>query len=267
MNKSILFHILTIGVCSFVLYSCEDIIDIHLRSVDPKIVIEGGVYLDSLPTIRITTTKDFDDTNEYPPVKDAVVEIWDNAGNRETLLFDTDLEGYVATNPRLKGVERQVYNLSVKYREKEYQALSVMPPLVRLDSLTLSRIPLLDYPCPTIHFTTSTQRESGGYRCVTRINDRLRTNEIFISSDRIENKSIHLIIPVFRRDEEKEDPIKRGDEITVELQCLDEELYNFFQTLESVDNNTANPVTNIKGGALGYFGAFASERKMIKVEW
>ncbi|KAA6324747.1 hypothetical protein EZS27_025958 [termite gut metagenome] len=266
MNKSILFHVLTISAYSFALCSCEDIIDIKLRSVDPKIVIEGSMYLDSLPIIRITTTKDFGDTNEYPPIKDAVVEIWDNAGNRETLLFDTYSEGYVATNPRLKGVERRVYHLSVKYKEEEYRALSVMKPLVKLDSLTLSRIPLLDYPCPTIHFTTPTQKESGGYRCVTYINDKPRTNEMLISSDRIESKSIHLIIPVFRRNEENDDPIKQGDEITVELQCLDEELYNFFQTLERVDNNTANPVTNIKGGALGYFGAFASDRKTITVE-
>ncbi|KAA6330640.1 hypothetical protein EZS27_020678, partial [termite gut metagenome] len=224
MNKSILY-ILTIITYSFVLYSCEDIIDINLRSVSPKIVIEGSVYLDSLPTIHITTTKDFNETNEYPLVKDAVVEIWDNVGNRETLLFKADIGRYVATNPRLKGIERRVYHLSVKYKEEEYQASSVMKPLVRLDSLTLSRIPLLDYPCPTVHFTTPTQKENGGYRCVTHINDRLRNNEMLISSGHIENKLVHLIIPVFRRDKESDDPIKQGDEITVELQCLDEELY------------------------------------------
>jgi hypothetical protein len=84
----------------------------------------------------------------------------------------------------------------------------------------------------------------------------------------MESKSIHLIIPVFRREGgSNDDPIKQGDEITVELQYLDEKLYTFFQTLDEVNNNTANPVTNIKGGALGYFGAFASEQKMITAEW
>ncbi|KAA6330791.1 hypothetical protein EZS27_020537 [termite gut metagenome] len=266
MNQSIRFYILTTTVaCSCALCSCEDVININLHSVEPKIVIEGRIYIDSLPTVRITTTKDFSDTNEYPPIADAVVEIKDNTGNREILSFHTETGEYTAINPNLKGIERREYSLSVAYQGKEYRALSVMPPLVELDSLTLSKVTLLDYPCPTIHFTNPPIRENGGYRCIVYINEKRRDNEMLISSERIENKSVHLIIPVFRRNEENDDPIHQGDSITVEMQCLDQELYNFFQTLDR-RNNAANLATNIKGGALGYFGAFASERKTITVK-
>jgi len=72
--------------------------------------------------------------------------------------------------------------------------------------------------------------------------------------------------------DEKDDPrnIKTGDKVTIEMQCLDDPVYEFWYTLRSGggdgDGNTAapaNPITNIKGGALGYFSAHTVTRQSV----
>ncbi|KAA6320510.1 hypothetical protein EZS27_029725, partial [termite gut metagenome] len=217
----------------------------------------------------VSATKDFNSINEYPSIKDAVVEIWDNVGNRQILPFNVDSDKYVATNLALRGVERKTYNLSVKYQGKEYLAESIMLPLVKIDSLTLSKLTLLDYPCPMIHFTSPIDMKKGGYKCTIYINDKVLTNDTFISADYLAGKPIHLILPIFFEEEEedrKDTSIKQGDNITVEMQCLDADLYKFFWSLDRTNNRMSNPINNIKGGALGYFGAYSWTQKKVTVE-
>ncbi|KAA6349390.1 hypothetical protein EZS27_003218 [termite gut metagenome] len=269
MNRTTTFRTLTIGIGFFTLFSCEDIINIELHSVKPQIVIEGIVRMGALPTVRVSTTQDFNSINEYPSIKDAVVEIWDDAGNREILPFNVDSDKYVVTNAALiGGIRRKTYNLSVTCQGNKYLAESTMLPLVKIDSLTLSKLSVLDYPCPMIHFTSPIGMKEGGYKCTIYINDKVLTNDTFISVDYLAGKPIHLILPIFFEEEEdrRDTPIKQGDNITVEMQCLDANLYKFFWSLGRTNNRMANPVNNIKGGALGYFGAYSWTQKKVTVE-
>ena len=64
--------------------------------------------------------------------------------------------------------------------------------------------------------------------------------------------------------------IKTGDEVTIEMQCLDEPIYQYWYTLRTGggdgNENTAspaNPITNITGGALGYFSAHTISRQTV----
>ena len=72
--------------------------------------------------------------------------------------------------------------------------------------------------------------------------------------------------------DEQDDPrnIKSGDRVTIEMQCIDEIVYRYWSTVKAGggdgDGNTAapaNPITNIKGGALGYFSAHTVSRKAV----
>jgi hypothetical protein len=67
--------------------------------------------------------------------------------------------------------------------------------------------------------------------------------------------------------------VKKGDVITVEMQCLDKGSYEYFYSLFSIGNNgpgggatPTNPVSNISGGALGYFSAFTSQKQTIEIK-
>ncbi len=60
-----------------------------------------------------------------------------------------------------------------------------------------------------------------------------------------------------------------GDTVSVDLQCIDANVYKYWFSLdqsatgENQSASPANPVTNIVGGALGYFSAYSFTRQTI----
>ena len=62
-----------------------------------------------------------------------------------------------------------------------------------------------------------------------------------------------------------------GDTVMVEMQGIDPSVYKFFLSLSqsSTGGNESvapgNPVSNIKGGAIGYFNAYVKQRKKVIV--
>lgn len=56
-------------------------------------------------------------------------------------------------------------------------------------------------------------------------------------------------------DEDGKIPLMEGDSISLELLTFDRPAWEFYQSLSSSERTTANPVTNIKGGAQGIFMA------------
>ena len=270
MNKKNIFTLIAglTAMCSF--SACEDIIDVELNSVEPELVIEGTIRMGSAAEVLITKTKDFDDTNEYAPITNAVVTISDHEGNTETLVCNAEGR-YVATT--ILGAERTTYNLSVTYEEVEYTATSYMPPRVKIDSLTVWKMPIMDYACPQVHFMDPQGTENQYYRYVLYIN-----HEKPLLKDRLEDRlistefsdGIKISHPIFIRyvnDGRDDDPIVQGDVVTVEMQCIDKGVYKYFDTLYNIDEGLANPTSNIKGGALGYFGAYSYTSADLEMRW
>lgn len=67
------------------LSSCEKEIDVTLKSVPPRIAIEGFIKQDQLATVHVTHTLDFDNNDGYPYLSEAIVTISDYRGNHEVL--------------------------------------------------------------------------------------------------------------------------------------------------------------------------------------
>jgi len=67
--------------------------------------------------------------------------------------------------------------------------------------------------------------------------------------------------------------IKPGVTLTVQLNCIDKPVYNYLQQLLQISGNggsfsnpsPVNPVSNISGGALGYFSAHTITSKTVKL--
>lgn len=267
MNKYITTLLFSTLLC--ITSACEDVIDVNLRSVDPQLVIEGVVRMDCPAEVSITKTKDFDDATTYAPITEAYVTITDDAGNVEVL--HTNAEGkYVAST--IVGAERRTYHLSVTYEEVEYTSISRMPPRVGIDSLTLWQLPIKDFPDPMIHFKDPEGEENQYYRFIMAINgvrptgsDRIEDD--ILSTEFVDGNAIHLPIFISYEANRDDDPIVQGDVVTVEMQCIDKGAYTFFDTLYSIDWGLANPTSNIKGGALGYFSAYSFTTADIVMEW
>lgn len=270
MNKQTIFTLIAAFMLTVSFSSCEDVIDVDLRSVEPELVIEGSIRIGESAEVLITKTKDFDASNDYSPVTDAVVVISDDAGIQETLL-PNQAGKYVTTS--IQGTERHTYHLSVTYEGVEYTSTTYMPPRVEIDSLTLWKLPVKDIPDPQIHFVDPIGEENQYYRCVLRINGEQpllqdRLEDRLISTEHIDGSVIRQPIFIsFVNSGRDDDPVKQNDVVTVEMQCFDKDVYRFFETLYNVGEAAANPVSNIRGGALGYFGAYSFTSKDIVMEW
>jgi hypothetical protein len=255
---SVLF--ITLTFCS-----CEKEIDVDLKTAPPHIQIEGLVKQDQLAMVRVSHTVDFNDNSGYPLLKGAIVKISDNAGNSEILKQD-DTGWYVAEN--MKGVVGRKYDMSVTYEGKEYTSTSQMPPQVKLDSLTMYKILVMDYALPMIHFKDPVGVTNQYYRCLVYINGKQLPdmNELVLSTEFMDGSPIHQFLPVFTHDDDV-DPIEQDDEILIEFQCLDKGAYTFFETLSRIEESLTNPTSNITGGALGYFCACTVDQMTITAKW
>lgn len=250
----------------FLFTSCEKEIDVDLNSSEPKLVIEGLISQNTLATVRLTMSKDFNTDNTFNPVEGAIVSISDDKGNTETLKFDPS-GLYKAAN--LRGVPGRTYHLTVHVEGQEYTATSSMSSnLVKIDSVTMYYIPLAKYAFPMVHF----QDPSGPknyYRDLVYINGkRHKMDEDVTDTDNREGFYMTRILPIYNQsNDDKEDPIKKGDTIMIEHQSLDKGAYTFFETLGMIGSSQTNPTNNIVGGALGYFSAYTYDRQTIIADW
>ena len=74
---------------------------------------------------------------------------------------------------------------------------------------------------------------------------------------------------LFYFSDDEEDELEEGDVVTVEMHSVDQSIYDYFfsleQTIEQSAATPANPVSNIQGGALGYFSAHTVQTKTTVV--
>ncbi|PXV68773.1 uncharacterized protein DUF4249 [Dysgonomonas alginatilytica] len=267
MNININKHITTIAaiISLFVFTSCEKEIDVDLKSAEPKLVIEGLVTADSLAKVKLTMSKNFISDNTFDPVLGALVSVSDNTGNSEILQMSDD---GMYRSKNLKGVPGRTYNLKVTVEGQEYTASSAMSPhTVKIDSITMYPIPLFKYAFPMIHFQDP-KGSKNYYRELLYINGkRKKLDEDATDTDDREGFYMSRIVPAYKENGSTEDPIKKGDTITIEHQLLDKGAYTFFETLGRISSSLTNPTSNIKGGALGYFSAYTYDRQTIIADW
>ena len=134
MQKYILF--LISGVLLFTMYSCTETIDIDFNDFEPQIVIEGNVSTTGAPVVRISSTIDFYEPNEFPPVSGAVVTLTDDQGNREVM--DEVAEG-IYLGPNLVGQIGSTYTLEVEANNESFRSVCQIPDQVKLDSVTVEK--------------------------------------------------------------------------------------------------------------------------------
>lgn len=248
--KHIVYSVAIVFIITL-LSSCTKVIDANLGESPALLVIEGAVSDSSKPWVRVTRLIDVDRNNNFPGVTGAVVTITDDAGN--TTQLQQSAQGTYFGN-EIIGTPGRTYNLKVELDGKVYTATSTMPQKVYIDSLYESSFGF----GAGSDFATFTYTDpagiGGNYRAVLWHNDTLKT-DIFIEDDKYSDGNSREAV-LFSQDYE----LIPGDKYTVELQCIDRPVYEYFNVLQEVDGSSAlaspaNPASNITGGALGYFSA------------
>ena len=241
-----------VAFCVTVLYSCQKVIEVDLNPSSLKYVITGNITDQPGPyEVKITSSINFDQDNHFPAVSGAKVYITDqNVGLTDTLTEVTP--GRYLTHV-LEGAPGHTYKLIVTLGNEMFSSVSTMPTPIALDSLYTKPatfgdgtdiVALYDDPAARGNF----------YHLVLTVHDSL-SREVYLHNDKINNGA--TVTHVLNNDID----INTGDTVTVKLECIDTDVYDFYYSLDqTLKQNSAvisNPKTNIRGGAMGYFSAHA----------
>lgn len=258
MKKNILILAIFLALLSFT--SCEKVIDLELDNTAPRLVISGGINnVDSNPIIKITQTIDYDEPNSFPEIQNATVVVTDYLGATDTFRARTRA-GYRGNTI---GVPGRTYSLSIIHEGQEYNSSVKMPQPISIDSISIEalrtfggeELPLLttyfkDPPGEKNYYALNyliNGQESGDF---SYLSDELRDGEEII----VGNLSTNY------------EDVELGDTITVQLQCIDATMYQYYLTLEALENSSGgglgsttpdNPTSNITNNALGYFNVYS----------
>ncbi|GAA4778982.1 hypothetical protein GCM10023231_02040 [Olivibacter ginsenosidimutans] len=267
-----LFRLITVSICLFSLFACEKEIDLDLKGTEQKYVIEA-VLTDQEGGCRvlISKTKDFKEDNSRIQVSDALVTINDDTQTYH--LTETSTGVYELAS--LKGVTHKTYQLNVQIGDEIFTAHATMPARVNMDSLYIAEEFVYDktYKLPTVDFIDPAQ-ETNQYRFVIYVNNQKKKQLFPINDDLSDGRanSIRLYLHVGEDEDNPENKrIESGDLLKVEMLTIDLPVYKYFFSLqnsatgENQSATPANPVSNITGGALGYFSAHTLQSKEIRV--
>jgi hypothetical protein len=251
--------------------SCEKVINIQLDTADKKYVVEG--VLTNQPgtcMVLLSQTKDFDADNEFTGVSGATIQITEKDGP-VTRLTETSAGVYQATN--LTGTSGKTYSLSVSVNGQSFLASATMPAQVNMDSLFITndegsggkrKLANVQYNDPA--------NAANYYRFVQYVNG-VKEKQVFVRNDELTNGNLSITKLRYPKndDGQPDNTIKTGDRVQIDMQCIDSAVYKYWYSLNrsaTGDGNSAtpaNPVTNMTGGALGYFSAHTLQSRTLIV--
>lgn len=252
--------ILLAALSIFSFASCEKVIDLDLESTTPRLVIDGEVTDQPGPYVfNITQTINYNEPNNFPAISGAIITLQDDIGGSEIL---TEQAPGLYWSTTTQGAPDRTYSLNIQYDNKEYNSSVKMAQPVSIDSVTIEEIttPGGQFPLLTTYFQDP-PGENNYYYLNYQINGEDSGDFSFLSDDLRDGEEI--VVGTISDDYED---VVLGDTITVQLQHIDATMYEYYRTLEALRDGGGggigsttpdNPVSNITGGALGYFKVYS----------
>jgi len=236
--------------------SCTKVINVNLNNANPNIVIEGIVTDAPGPyQVQITQTVNFSDPNVFPPITGATVKITDNTLGITDSLSET-VPGIYVTQKLLQGVSGHVYQLHVLSNGQTYTASSTMPAKVNLDSVTFYSTDIFGTKSNSAVANFQDPVGIPNYYTFTEYVNGQAIDQTFNFSDRLSDGKY-----IRRQLFNDSSYINPGDQVSIEMHCVDSRVWQYFNTLGQAKGNNsqaitpANPISNISNNALGYFSA------------
>lgn len=265
-NRLTLTCLICFALTALCCASCQKVISLKLNNSSPQLVIEGNLTdIYGIQYVVISKSVPFTATSNFPPVTGASVSITDDSTGY-VFKFHEDTAGLYSYYPMV-GYAGRKYTLTVKTGGQTYTASSTMPKLVNLDSLTakISSFGKNNLRTITANYQDPAQA-ANQYRFVMLVNHK-QTGTIFTYDDSFTNGR-YVRQDLF----ENGTDINYHDTVTVEMQCIDRGMYEYWYSLSQQQGNgpgggttPSNPPSNFNNNALGYFSAHTSQSKVIVV--
>jgi len=255
---------------AFMTASCTKVIDVKLNNASGKTDIEAN--LTNVPgpqTVYIRQNVPFTNTNAYPAVTGATVNITDQAGGN--YVFIEGPAGTYALN-NLAGLAGNTYQLTVNAKGTVYTAKSTMPAVINLDTILSKNDPFGGTKLRKL--ISVVYKDPVGvpnqYRFVMYVNG-VQVKRVFAFNDEFKDGRTNTA------DLDQDDiDIYPGDTVKVEMQCIDPDIYTYWYTLGQQQGGggggpggsvaPSNPPSNLSNNALGYFSAHTTQTKTIVIK-
>jgi hypothetical protein len=259
------------------LTACEKVVDIDLNNAQPRIVIEGKLYRRySTPTafkdsalVKLSTSKSFEADNAFVGTAGGTVTISDDAGTVYPL---TEVATGIFLSTDIPCEIGHTYTLNVTMAGQAYTASSTVQVPVPFTRLSQERQDFAgdERKVANVSFTDPVGK-GNNYRFIQYRNGKA-AQPIFILNDELsDGLQISQQLNAYSSNRDS-DELQSGDILTVEMNTLDNAVYKFWSGLslgstgDGLGSIPGNPVTNLSGGALGYFSAHTAQFKSLVVK-
>lgn len=246
--------------------SCEKVIDIELNEADVQVVIEGKLYDEPQQSfIKITKSGDVYAQSNFEGVSGASVVVTDGV-NTWNFTEDASSPGTYRDTSFLSQ-PNTTYNMTINNGTEVYTATSSTNSDVDFDSLDyiVSVGGFGQAEADTSFFTffnfTDNGAEENYYRAIPYKNGE-KSGTYYLTDDQLFNGN-NFRQPFFASD------FKSGDTLVAVLVSMDEANYTYFFTLANNQDGgpfsptPGNPVSNIEGNAIGYFGVYMTGSEVL----
>jgi hypothetical protein len=263
--KSNLLTIISIStlIITF-LSSCEKVIDLELKDSEPVVVIYGDIN-DQTDNqyVRISRTYSFTEPNKFNAVTGARVIVTTQAGS---VINYSEITPGVYQSPKFRGRTGVSYTLDVTVDGKKFTAVSTMPQKVILDSLNFREVSF--FGKNSLHLVANfldPKDIQNQYRYVLSVKSKVV--EDVVSEDRF-NDGNTVANTIYH----ELNDLEPGDDIELDLQCIDRNVYRYYYAFgQNLGEGgppvaPANPPSNISNGALGIFSVHTSSKRIAKVK-
>jgi len=259
-------------VIAAMLFSCTERIDLPLDESSKKLVVEGAVTTDQgVHSIYLTETTGYYYNLQPPAVTGATVSITDG---EDVYYLTEEIPGVYQTSSLFRGIEGRTYTLNIKLTDPlggftDFAASSTISKLVTLDSIGLQfynefgdqglwevKCWMKDLPSTDFYRFELIRNQ---HLITHKLEKWLVTDDKFFNGEYVNGAAISYLDQ--SSDNER---LVSGDTLTVELNVISREYYNFIQDAQTELRGSnplfSGPGANIRGnitnGAIGFFAAY-----------
>jgi len=255
------------------LSACTDKIDLKIQNSEPVLIVEAKIKsIEKELRVELSKSTEFDDTPNSPLwIANANVFVTIN-GEAEVEVPYTENGKYIIENILVDAGTK--YNLRIVWGEKEYKSSSSMREI----------IPILDIKFAAAFRPGNNDEDGIPHEIQMFVNPPLDSTDYYFTRisilDTFTNNWINESYLQWNDEIYSKGPalfpyretFAIGDSLKVEFSHISKEVFEFYETLDDVKRQNPsslapmNPTSNISNDAIGYFGAFKTYQKYIRVK-